>query len=338
MLDGDDEPLGEARLRDLVTGCAMTCPSGVVYLSGDADAALYLADGRIAYAEPSSAPGLGVRLVAGGRLDWQRWTDLRTAAMAQSDLPSVLLETGTVTRPELETMLRATIVDALFELLAAPTSTYRARTIPSPTRWTGRLVRIPAETALDDAAHAMRRALEGGVSPDDVLEPLDPTGGVVLTDAQWQLRWEVDGKQTVRQLAWRTGTSLVEALDAEAGLVRVGLCAVDGAPVRPASARPALSVRRGPERVPDDVTGATATAPAIAETSEQPGPPVVSPGPPTVRVPREAPDSASVLPRRETVPRPWDAGSGAGDDTTPATPLTDVALIERILHALRERR
>ncbi|WP_088312677.1 hypothetical protein [Kineosporia sp. R_H_3] len=298
-------------------------------------AAFYFVDGLISYAESPTAPGLGVRLVAAGRLSWQEWAELRTSALTHSDLPTVLRAAGVLDENEFNSVVRSGVVDALFELVVADDPALGARAVPSPVGWagwTGSSVRLDIDTVVDEAAAAAVSALQRRVTTDDVLVPQDPAGAVVLSHTEWLLRWGLDGDQTVRQLAWRTGLSLVDAIRAAAGLLAADLC-------RPASPRPSEPAQGQlpPRPTPVETSSLLAThgEPAATDRVEAaaaagtPGPLAQHAGSEDdEHLPAGAP---GLLPRRTAQARPWDAAQ----PNVPPVALTDVTVLTHILQKLK---
>ncbi|MGD9483862.1 transcriptional regulator [Streptomyces sp. TRM70308] len=87
----------------------LACPAG----------ALYLLDGQVAHVESPATPGLGTLLVRAGRLDPHVWRDTLDAAGPTRAVARRLLDTGRLTRGELELCHLATLLDAAYFVHAA---------------------------------------------------------------------------------------------------------------------------------------------------------------------------------------------------------------------------
>ncbi|GAA2392932.1 hypothetical protein GCM10010420_17060 [Streptomyces glaucosporus] len=88
---------------------------------------LYLRDGQVVYAESPAAPGLDTLLTRGGRLPAEGWREAVDRAGARRQVGRFLVDSGRLTRGELEVYHLGALYDAAFFALAPGSGPARFR-------------------------------------------------------------------------------------------------------------------------------------------------------------------------------------------------------------------
>ncbi len=210
--------------------------SGALVISGAQAATVFLSGGYLTYAESPGVPDLRSRLVSSQRLSSARWGQVRESARAYGSIGGFLVGSGIITDSELRDLLWSITVDALIALaLPSPTGplTAAAPSIAEVRFWprTSHLIGLYLNVDLASAWEAARRKAEllaqgqalAGTCPL-LTEPRRPWA--VVTREQWTLAWQIDGRATVKDLAWRNGFALCDTMEWVEDLIRAGLCAI----------------------------------------------------------------------------------------------------------------
>ncbi|GHJ45242.1 hypothetical protein Cs7R123_25840 [Catellatospora sp. TT07R-123] len=241
--------------------------SGVMRVIDAPGGAVYVVDGKIAYAECTVAAGMERLLAGSGRLPVEAWRGAVAAGRAQQRVGAELVATGLVSQAELEALSVIAVYDAaffLFDLVASAQFEPGARHPFGPLRTVDlrqvcqevdRRKRLLADAwpdaAIDTAAVLPRRRLS--------------TQAVALTALQWEVVAGADRRRSpidlARLLGRDTFTVMLEVRRmARSGLVEPGrpggsVAAESVATVRArAAARPELVLpvpRASPERIPE---------------------------------------------------------------------------------------
>ncbi|MBV1856145.1 hypothetical protein [Catellatospora tritici] len=243
--------------------------SGVMRILDAPGGAVYVVDGKIAYAECSVAAGMERLLTGSGRLPAEAWRAAVGAGRAQHRVGAELVATGLVTQAELEALSVIALYDAaffLFDLVATaqfepgarhPFGHLRTLDLRLVCQEVDRRKRLLADAwpdaSIDTAAVLPRRRL--------------PTQAVALTALQWEVVAGADRRRSpidlARLLGRDTFTVMLEVRRmSRAGLVEPGrpggsVAAESVATVRaraaarPEPVLPLLLPRTLPERTPD---------------------------------------------------------------------------------------
>jgi hypothetical protein len=174
---------------------------------------VYLCDGVVVHVESPSAPDLGVRLIACGRLDPEMWRRAVAEAGRDRRVGGFLVEHGCLTRGELELCHLGAVFDAgYFTLLPESRPT---RFLSGASHWLGPVRPVRAEVLRREAGR--RRALLDRVWPWPASdeEPVVPRPGgdahsghgTGPTRSQRDVLELADGSRTPAQIAWLLGRS-----------------------------------------------------------------------------------------------------------------------------------
>jgi len=302
--------------RRALTQLAGSHATGALHIgTGDR---LYLVSGEVVFAESPAAPGVGDLLVASGRLASQTWE----AAMATADVrPGAwLVEQGHLTQGELELCVLGAIYDAAYFALGSATATLRFA--EGESHGLGGVTAVDAAVLAKECAR--RRKLLDEIHPDAALDaapvvPLRraPVPRVVLSDLQWEIVAQADGRLSATGLARQLGRAGYAVLTEVRRLAAAGLVApaapgaADGAPAT--VGRAAMSTPRPPDGAPP----IRAAVPAPAPRGALPA------------LPRRAPG--------ERLPELAASPAAAPAPTAPPVPA-DEALLKRIRTALKALR
>ncbi len=212
---------------DLLTRVAGERQTGALMVGGHPGGAVYVFEGRVIYAESSSAPGVGELLTSSGRLagrTWQSALDLGTPAARVGRL---LVEQGHLTQGELELCVLGATYDAAYFVLAdraAPAEFH-----PGVRHWLGAVVHIDAAAVDREVDRRIRLLDEIFPNPQIDVAPVIPVARpprqrITLTAPQWELLVQADGQRTpadLAQLLGRAGYAIIQELRrmAAAGLI-----------------------------------------------------------------------------------------------------------------------
>ncbi|GIG58939.1 hypothetical protein Lfu02_33110 [Longispora fulva] len=236
-------------LQDVAQLCG-TGATGAAHVSGRPGGTLHLVAGNLGYATCPAVPGVGRLLTASGRIDATTWDAVSAQGPAAA---SELTGNGHLTLGELQLCVRSAAIDAAHFVLGpgAGALTFSAG------------ARHPFDNVLGTPFPTLERELARRTSllaeawPDSAVDsaPLVPAPRVrhrriTLTDVQWELVANADGRRSPLDLASRLGRSaFAVTLDARR-LVAAGLLSAPPRPLPPAPPVAALLAgdlpRRGP--------------------------------------------------------------------------------------------
>ncbi|MGH4030035.1 transcriptional regulator [Actinomycetota bacterium Odt1-20B] len=249
---------------------------------------LYLADGGVVHAESPAAPGVDVLLTAGDRMPRADWDRLLTRAGPRRPLARLLVDSGRVSRGELEVCLLTAVLDAAFFALAPSTEppSFRAGAAPA--------IRVPnpLPAARVEEETRRRRHLLDDLAPDlsgGTAQPLRRPSppGTVVPPRRHALLELADGTRTPAQLARLLGRPAFHVLLDLHRLAHAGLVDLPAPPppaarqpeaaspatvARQPEALPPLAVRRSPESVPPPAVPRSPEAPPAPPASLSPAP------------------------------------------------------------------
>jgi hypothetical protein len=271
---------------DVLRVLAVSRSTGALEIRGVPAGTIFLAEGDVTYAEAPGTPGV----------------------------PEPPAGPGADPGPAFGDAVRAAVVETgLLLLTAPPVRGERPLFRPGRRHWTGTACRLDVDTVLAEVERRAARLADLGVPPDAEIRLRGLRRGrrVVLTADEWRVVAALDGVQTPRALAWRSGTSLTAAVRAVAALVRAGVCQADAA--------------------------APAEPPAAPQVEPPPAAPQVWPAPPPTppSLPRRT-RAGTVLPPAPAPSPPAEMTAGdMGGWPAPGSPADRVEIAERVLAGLR---
>ncbi len=296
-------------LREVLEPWCAAGVSGVLRVPFPPGGAVYVHDGKLEYAECPLAGGVKRLLTRPGRLKLGTWRQAVAAGRETSQVGQQLVDTGHLTRFELEATVLTAVFDAAFFLFDL---TETRGFEPGTRSYLGH------SHALDVAVvgHEVdrRKRLLADAWPDPAVDtmavrPCKRLNGhsVALTALQWEILSHSDSQRTAVDLARVLGRDTYSVLLEVRRMIRAGLVE-PGAPGT-SSANRAFAVwrRREPVSSPKQERGTPAAKPVSPE-----------PAPPGVRIP---------LPRRESS-RNGVAAQG------PVTPPVSEEVLTRLLAGL----
>jgi hypothetical protein len=226
--------------------------SGVLEVKGNPSGAIYLDQGRIAFAWASWVPGLVARLrgilpspaerqdlLAGRDTDDTDTddTDTETDDTDAAAVAALAVQRGYLTPAGLHELIGSIVVDAFLVLtipLAADSTVASIRFASARTYWTEMFPRLDIDPVRREALRRAQRMADYGLAPTTAVALRDlrrPTA--VLTREQWAVASLIIGTASAREIALRHGTALADTVECLGSLIRVGLCT----PVRVAERR-----------------------------------------------------------------------------------------------------
>jgi hypothetical protein len=202
-------------------------------VDGDPGGTIYLSDGRLAFAESEIVPDLGARLVNSRRLGVEQWHRAQLDSQPDGSAGDLLLRQGLLDAAEWQTLVRSAALDALLALAsqlvraraAACTCFVPHRALPRPGPCPGPGLGLDIGSAWEHAWQEAVRLAGYDVAPDARLRLRGRTRLVFGREANAVLG-QMDGRATIRELAWRNGLALFAMMDWAARLVQDGVCAI----------------------------------------------------------------------------------------------------------------
>jgi hypothetical protein len=217
-------------VADRLTELAQQEASGALQVDGDPGGIIYLSDGRLAFAESEIVPDLGARLVNSRRLRVDQWRRAQYDSQPDGSAGDLLLRRGLLDAAEWQTLVRSAALDAL---LALASQLVRARAaactcfVPHRAQRVGPALGLDIGSAWDDAWQEAVRLACYDVAPDARLQ-LRGRSRLVFGREASAVLGQMDGRATIRDLAWRNGLALFAMMDWAARLVQDGVCAITG--------------------------------------------------------------------------------------------------------------
>jgi hypothetical protein len=221
--------------------------SGALEIGGSPGGTIFMSGGYLAFAETSAVPDLRSRLISSQRLSASQWREVMDSEQAHG-VGTLLVSREIITINELRALLRSITLDALVALAALPPSAeppaVGVRFWPRRSHWVGSLLRLDIASQWADAGQRAQRLALRGIPADARPQPRDlDRPWAVVRDGPWMVACQADGQTTVKDLAWRNGFPLCDALDWVGDLVQAGLCslAAPDAPAAEEAASPAVT-------------------------------------------------------------------------------------------------
>ncbi|MBB1262123.1 transcriptional regulator, partial [Streptomyces alkaliterrae] len=206
LTDGDTTTEGMPSLRRLAADRA----TGVLYSDVGA---VYLADGEVVHAESTAAPGLDELLARDGRLAADCWQQAVRDGGARGGLARRLVDSGRLSRGELEICHLCALFDAAFFVLdASPGKVRKVRFRPGAGHWLGPIRAVSA--GLVEREVRRRRRLLDRLWPHPAVdtspvrrlpEPPNGPGRVRVPRRQRDVLELADGTRTPYAIARQLG-------------------------------------------------------------------------------------------------------------------------------------
>lgn len=223
------EELARPRVLATLEDLAARKASGVFEVAGNPSGAIYLDEGRIAFARASWVPGLAVRLGA-------RCPGLAVPSGQDADDMSVAdlaVRNGYLDTAGLEEIIRSIVVDAFLVLtvpLAADSPVASISFASTRTYWTGAFPRLGLDFVRGEAFRRAKLMARYDLSPATRVALCDlAVPAVVLTREQWAVTSRIGDQASARELALRCGGALSDTVQCLGTLIRAGVCAPVGA-------------------------------------------------------------------------------------------------------------
>jgi hypothetical protein len=207
--------------------------SGVLKITGHPGGVIHLAHGYMAFAESRIVPDIGSRLVNSGQLPERHWSDLLEASEPADCEGCQLLRRGLITAGEMKELLVSVTLDALLAMAVQTAGGPPADIsfVPQTPHWAGSVLRMETGSAwtyairVGDrlASHEIRYQARPWLCNPGRPWPAASPAEVTVAD-------QIDGRATVRDLAWRNGLALHDTVEWIARLIEQGLCAITAPP------------------------------------------------------------------------------------------------------------
>lgn len=173
-------------------------------------------------------PDLGSRLVNSRRLRVDQWRRAQRDSHPGWSAGDMLLRRGLLDEIEWHALVRSAALDAL---LALASQMIRARAaagisfVPYRAPTNGSILGMDIGRAWDHAWHEAIRLAGYDVAPDARLR-LRGRSRLVFGREAAAVLGQMDGRATIRELAWRNGLALFAMMDWAVRLIQDGVCAI----------------------------------------------------------------------------------------------------------------
>jgi hypothetical protein len=229
-------PLKELGLHDVFQLLDLSRKTGVLRVTSPLrrnQGTVYFERGGIVAAEIRSNPHpLGDLLVRGGKV---LEADIQLARQLQERgdtrrLGDILVESGAITRRELERQVRMQVEEVVFEVMGWREGHFSFAEGPLAGLRADALVRIPTEALLMEGARRIdewsrieRHITHLGVVPGLSPEADRPDGALDLLPGEWEVLACIDGERDLRAIAGELGRSEFEVAKVVFGLYTSGV-------------------------------------------------------------------------------------------------------------------
>lgn len=202
----------------LLTGLAKERASGSIRLGRTGT--VFLSDGRVTYMECAQTPSVEDLLTATGRVST---ADLRKA---REDGGDVLVDSGAVTRGELQFCVLGAVLDAAFFLL--PSKGARPKFRPGEQHWLGTQWYFEVAGLIRECARRRTRLTQLWPTAEYDTSPVIPVPSprchrILLSDLEWEVLVHTDSESTPLDLARRLGRPAYSTLLAVRRMAGAGL-------------------------------------------------------------------------------------------------------------------
>jgi tetratricopeptide (TPR) repeat protein len=228
-------PLKELNIHDVFQLLDLARKTGVLCVTSELrqnTGMVFFERGAVVAAEIRSNPHpLGQLLLRAGKLaegDLARARALQSAG-DQRRLGDILVESGAISRRELERHVRAQVEEVIFELMSWSEGYFSFEETTAPRSQAEATVRIPTEALLMEAARRIdewsrieTRVPHLGVIPK-LGDPQQQHGMLDLAPLEWEVVAAVDGVRDLRAIAELLGRSEFEVARTIYGLTSTGV-------------------------------------------------------------------------------------------------------------------
>lgn len=228
------------RLRDVLEPWCAAGVDGALRLQDAPGGAVYLVDGRIAYAECPVVSGADRLLTASGRLPAEAWRAASAAGRSRGRIGAELVAAGLLTWAELEMVALLALYDAAHVLFDAA---IEVRFEPGARHALGTSCTVDLEAACREVDRRKRALADAW--PDPTIDTAAvvparrlPDQSVALTALQWEVVANADRRRSPIDLARLLGRDVFTVMLEVRHLARAGLVE----PGRPAGSAAAESV------------------------------------------------------------------------------------------------
>jgi hypothetical protein len=239
-------------------------------------ATVFLSGGYLTYAESPCVPDLRSRLISSQRLSGSRWSQVSESARAHGNIGGLLVGSEIIADSELRDLLWSITLDALIALAlplsAAGPSPVEIRFWPRTSHLIGSYLRLDLASAWAAAGQKAELLARSQTAAD--ARPLLTSlrrPWAVLSSEQWALAWQIDGRATIKDLAWRNGFALCDTMQWVEDLSQAGLCVIAAAAGSVDAARkgPRARERANPRRAArPKATDATSGADSLSAPAD----------------------------------------------------------------------
>lgn len=237
------ELVSAPRLRDAIEPWCVMGATGALRLLAPPGGAVYLSNGRVAYAECPTVCGVDRLLTTSGRLSTDAWRTARAAIRGGRPASTTLVQQGLLSPLELEMAVLSALYGAAHFLFEADSET---RFEMDARHAFGGVVELHLDAVRAEIDRRQRTLLEAW--PDSTVDSAAvlpvrrlPGHHVALTPLQWEIVANADRRRTPVDLARVLGRDTFAMLLEVRRLTRAGL-------VEPG--RPGLALARGIAEVP----------------------------------------------------------------------------------------
>ncbi len=234
--------------------------SGALEISGNPGGTVFLSGGYLTFAESPVVPDLRSRLISSRRLTADQWNEVIEGSQAHGGIGALLVSRDILTWGELRDLLQSIALDVLIALavpLSAEPLMASIRFWPRRSHWIGSLLRLDVTSALADAGQKAAPLARHNLRPEALPRLCDLNRSwAVARPRPWAIAWQIDGRATIADLAWRNGFALGDTMELVGELIQAGLCTVAAAASAPALTAPAA----GAPAAADDTVLASASA------------------------------------------------------------------------------
>ena len=226
--------------RQLVA-LARSGASGALKVTGHPGGVIYLAHGYLVFAGSRIVPDIGSRVVSSGQLPGWHWSDLLEASEpAGCEACLLLLRQGLITAAEVKNLLLSVTLDALVAMASQIGGGPPARIsfTSQPPHCAASVLRMDTESAWAYAVRAGERLARQEVRYQARPRLCHPgRAWPAASPAETAIAGQIDGRLTVRDLAWRNGLALHDTVEWITRLIEQDLCTITASPARAAQPR-----------------------------------------------------------------------------------------------------
>lgn len=238
----------QGEIASQLAALARSGASGALKVTGHPGGVIHLAHGYLVFAESRIIPDIGSRLVNSGQLPARTWSDLLEASDPVGCEGCLLLRRGLVTAAEMKNLLMSVTVDALLAMVLQTVGGPPARISFKfqPPHCAGSVLCMDTGSTWAYAVRAGERLARHEIryqARPRLCHPGRPWPAA--SPAEVAAAGQIDGRVTVRDLAWRNGLALHDTVEWIARLIEQDLCAITTSAASPTSHPQPRPERRG---------------------------------------------------------------------------------------------